>query len=136
MRGAKYVMHIEHDPSGTYSEGAQIPYGEFLAGLRMGIFSEGLKVSKRAETSEFVVAVAHTGSNYLVDKNRHRWRIVHNSGNASGYQLQRSGPLNPSEEHREKNRERSSIYYKKNREKINARQREYRARRRNIGNSC
>ena len=92
MRGAKYVMHIEHDPSGTYSKGAQIPYGEFLAGLRMGIFSEGLKVSKRAETSEFVVAVTHTGSNYLVDKNSHHWCVAHNSKSASGYQLRHDIP--------------------------------------------
>jgi hypothetical protein len=92
MRGVKYVMQIEHDPSGVFDEGVRLPYIEFLTGLDLGVFPEGLKVSRRAETSEFVVAVSSHGNYYLSDRDGHHWLVERNSGNASGYQLRHDIP--------------------------------------------
>ena len=91
MKGAHYVMQIEYDPSDTYPRGARFPLGEFLAGVREGIFPHGMRVSKRAETSEFTVRVNKYDNNYLTDTNNGRWS-VRKYGN--GFQMKYVTPTN------------------------------------------
>jgi hypothetical protein len=73
MKGAHYEMVIIHDPSGIFPDGARLPLQEFLIGLEMGNFSEGMKVSKRAVTSEFSVGKDTKGKPALVDIHNRTW---------------------------------------------------------------
>jgi len=93
MKGAHYVIHVEHDPTGTYSKGARFPIGEFLIGVHDGVFPDGMKVSKRAATSEFRVHVTKHGDNFLTDNHNDRWSVRKNGGNSSGFQMRYIAPL-------------------------------------------
>jgi len=87
VKGAKYNMVVIDDPSGVFEAGARIPFQEFLIGLSMGSFTEGMKVSKRAIVSEFVVGADTIGQPALVDVYQHTWR-PHSSGRY--FQLRRT----------------------------------------------
>ena len=87
MGGEKYVMRVEHDPSGTYSKGAIIPLGEFLIGVKNGTFPRGMRVTKCAHTHAFTVDESATGNLCLRDSDNEIWRITGNQNNWSGYQL-------------------------------------------------
>ena len=71
-RGAKYEIVITHDPEGLF-RGARIPFREFLFGLAEGVYPKGMKVSKRAVTSEFVVGESETGLPILLDEEHNPW---------------------------------------------------------------
>ena len=47
-RNELYVMKVEYDPEGIFQKGARIPYSEFLTGVKMGVYAEGMRVSKVA----------------------------------------------------------------------------------------
>jgi len=72
-KGAKYEMVVVDDPSGIFPEGARLALQDFLIGLEMGSFPQGMKVSKRAVTSEFVVGKDYRGP-VLIDSRNHTWR--------------------------------------------------------------
>ena len=87
MKGEHYEMVVIDDPSKIFPHGARIPLQEFLIGLSMGSFAEGMKVSKRAVTSEFVVGTDSKGKPALVDVYRHTW-TARSAG--AYYQLRRT----------------------------------------------
>ena len=73
MKGAKYDMVVIDDPGGLFPNDARIPFQEFLIGLEEGCFAEGMKVSKRAVTSEFVVSTTAKGKLALIDVYCNMW---------------------------------------------------------------
>jgi len=92
LRGAKYVMKVVYDPNDLYSKGARIPLGEFLTGVRAGVFPVGMKVEKVAETSNFTVGINDIGNYCLYDDCNSNWSISINANSGSGFQLRRAYP--------------------------------------------
>ena len=88
-RGTTFVIRIEHDPEGVFSKGAEIPYDEFLTGLRMGVYAEGMKVKKFAPVSDFTVAISKNGANILKDSTGTNWYVGTNPGNRGFIQARR-----------------------------------------------
>ena len=84
-----YVMRIEYDPSGIFSKGARIPYSEFLTGLKMGSYPEGMRVTKLAAVSDFKVGVSELGAWVLIDNNDVVWYAIGNNRNRNFIQARR-----------------------------------------------
>ena len=90
-RNELYVMKVEYDPEGIFQKGARIPYSEFLIGVKMNVYSPGMRVSKVAGVSDFTVAISEKGANILLDDKKVPWYIEDNHGNSAYIQARRYG---------------------------------------------
>jgi len=79
----RYVMQVEYDPSGMFSKGARIPYNEFLTGMRMNVYPVGMRITKVAPVSSFVVDMGEYGAPMLLDNNGASW-YLNKSSNGTG----------------------------------------------------
>jgi len=84
-----YVIRVEHDPGDIFQKGAIIPYSEFLIGIGMGVYSEGMRITKVAPIFDFVVGVSEKGSNVLIDSHNTPWYVITNSNNRGYIQAKR-----------------------------------------------
>ena len=85
-----YVMQIIEDRTGTFEPGSRFPQADFLWALRNGDMPIGMKVSRRANPSEFTVIPSVLSDSYfLKSDNGVTYCISKNSHNSGGLQLRK-----------------------------------------------
>lgn len=86
LKGVHFVMQVEYDPLDILKPGARLELGEFLTGIRLGAYPVGMRVSKRAQISEYTVELRDDGKLILIDDGGGKWHVMQNgSGHSHGY---------------------------------------------------